>query len=103
MENMTYTVQSKLQRDVTWLKLTELPFTGTISRVDMVKGKYKDEPRIEITRGHETRALDVWGSNKNLLIDLLSDDIKAWLGATIFVDEHEGKRVVRGATHELVS
>lgn len=88
--------QNKLTRSVTWLKLSECPYKGTIIRAETFKNKYQNiDARIEIESGHTVRALDIYGENKNACLAAMGDDVLKWVGWTVTVSEVDGKRRIK--------
>jgi len=80
-----------------WIQKNEFPFTGTITNVEPVKGKYgKFDYRITLrTVTEQERHFDLWGGNLNYVVSLFSADANNWLGKQIRIERGEDlKRVV---------
>jgi len=71
-----------------WIGKNEFPFTGTISNVSAVKGKYgKIDYRITLENPQQfkVREFDLWGDNLAYMVNTFGTRADDWLGKDITV------------------
>jgi hypothetical protein len=94
IEAYGYDTEIKLKPQ--WIKPEEFPFTGKITEVEAIEGKFKNiDFRLKLETEYDFRHFDAFGQNINWLVNNFGPTPRHWIGKEICIDLDGKKRKVR--------